>query len=329
VTQARMDDNDKARFLEATMAEEERARAVAHLSTSDEDAEDIGDAAYLLREMEGGGVLADEPDAAAGSTVPGDAEPADDGTKVIPFRPPSTQRPRRRIPAQWLALAAVLAGVLLVPFALSRSGSRGLGDPGEYAAQLSNRQAGLSADWINDRPWSTTRSGGTGDPLAENARAARLGALHVDLEIAAAAGQGEQMAVLCGQIQAQLGQVTNGGVAAAPYEELCGSNGLSSQEQQRLLRDGSENLVAFLPADYVSLGAWAEAARLAAQRRDPAFFDAKQSRKALDQLPEIPEITPSARAAAEQVHAAVQAGVEGRWDTLETALADLLKELGR
>src|SRR5687768_3625524 len=100
------------------MPEEERGSTVAHLSGSDADAGLLADAAYLLRELEAeeGVVVIDDDDAAGHAH----ADDVDTGTdpKVVPLRPPSTRRTRpRRLPARWMALAAMVAGVLLVPLA--------------------------------------------------------------------------------------------------------------------------------------------------------------------------------------------------------------------
>jgi hypothetical protein len=334
VTQPRMDDNDKARFLEATMPEEERARAVAHLSVSDEDAEDVGDAAYLLRELEAedgvpvGNAIedADVVDPVVASNVPAGVDAAGGDPKVIPLRPPSTQRARRRVPAQWLALAAVLAGVLLVlPPTLSRSGRE---VPGEYAALLANPEAGLGAGWIDNRPWSSTRSGGRDDGLTEDARAARLGALHVDLEVSLAARQAEQAERLSAQIVRYLGNVTNGGLVAAYYQEIGGRSSEPLSEHANALKEGWESLALFLPGDHLHAGAWAEAAYLAAARRDTAFFTATRSREALNQLTESPEISTRGKAAAEQILDATRESGDPDWPLLSTAAADLLAALG-
>ena len=81
-----------------TLSEEEHARALAHLSASDEDAELLADAAFMLRELEaedgapvvatddaaddGADAVAD-PDPPVAPPAPIEAEPAGDDPQVI------------------------------------------------------------------------------------------------------------------------------------------------------------------------------------------------------------------------------------------------------
>lgn len=328
MTQPRMDDNDKARFLEATMPEEERARAVAHLSASDEDAEDVGDAAYLLRELEAEqGVLVDDADQET-DVVLADVrvEPKTvvdgDEAKVIPLRPPSTQRARRRVPAQWLALAAVLAGVLLVPLALSRSGSRGIGEPSQFTAQLANPGAGLSPDW--GHPWSGTRGGSAGSEI-DNSVAVEIGALHVDLEVAVAARQVEQTKWISARIPTFLEDIPGSGGLEQIYKQIGSNAGKPAEEQAQLLREAEETVAEFLQHDiHFTLGAWAEAARLAAANGDTAFFAAKRSRDALARFTRSGDVAPPTRAAAQEVQAQLERAGRLDWPLLTEKLNALL-----
>jgi hypothetical protein len=320
-----MDNNDLARFLDHTLAEEEHGRAVTHLSVSDEDAELLADAAYMLRELEAeDGTVADDGEDT--SHPHGDA--ADTGTdaKVIPLRPPSTARTRpRRVPVRWLALAAVLAGVLLVPLALSRS--RGPAGPGEFAALLTSRDAGLSADWVNRPPWRATR--GNASVAERNALSARVGATNVDLDVAIQARQAEQTVVLAERIAEWLERSPESGAAFAAryYREIAASASEEPKQLATSLAEARKFEAGVLDEDYMSLGAWAEAARIAAERRDAPFFHARASQKMLDRAASLPSLGEDSRPLIEAIRAAAQAD-QPDWTVLSEKTRELLSQIG-
>lgn len=316
-----MDNNDLARFLDRAMSEEERGSTVAHLSESDADAGVVGDAAYLLRDLEGeDGVVVIDDDAAEDHPH---ADDVDTGTdpKVVPLRPPSTRRTWRRAPARWLALAAVLAGVLLVPLALSRSGSR---DPGDFADLLANRGAGLPAGW-DQRGWSVTR--GEGNVVADTTLSAQLGALQVSLEVAAAASQADATTRLAGAIAGRLGDVQGSGPVAAAYRDIESRAQEPAETLVPSVTDARESLAAFVEEDYFNLGAWAQAATIAAKRRDAAFFHARASRKLLDRAASLPSLDDNTRATVEALRTAARAD-QLSWSVLETQTSTLLQQIG-
>lgn len=321
MTRRNMDDNDLARLLDRTLAKDERGSAVAHLAGSDADAEVLGDAAYLLREFEEAedGVIVG--DTRTGHPHQDEADTGHDA-RVVPLRPPSTARTWRRGPVRWLALAAVLAGVLLVPLALSRSGAR---DPGDFATLLASRDAGLPTDeWTDRERWSRTRGGGNG--VAENADAARLGALQVDLEVAAAAGQSGEITEITREIVAMLGEVAGSGPLAAVYGDI----GTRAEEPAETLMpsvaEARESLAPFVDEDHFSVGAWAEASTIAVQRRDAAFFHARASRKMLDRAASLASLDEEGRTTVEAIRQAAQAD-QPNWAVLATQTDALLHQI--
>ena len=237
--------------------------------------------------------------------------------KVVPLRPPSTRRTRpRRLPTRWLALAAMVAGVLLVPLALSRSASRGTGD---YAALLANREAGLPVDW-KQRYWRVTRGEAV---AADNARAAQLGALHTDLALAISGRQAEETDQLARQIEQQLSEVPGAGAVAGYYREIAAGAGGPKEELAQTLEDGRERVAESVGADYFSLGAWAEAAMIAAASRDAAFFRRRASRRMMDRAASIPET----RATLQAIRTAARPD-QPDWPVLESQTQDLLRQIG-
>lgn len=328
MTRPPMDENDLARFLEAHgLTEAERGAAVAHLSESDPDAELIADAAYMLRELEADeGVIPlrrPEPRHLHVDDVDKGAD-----TPPAPSRPPSMQRARpRRIPVRWLALAAMLAGVLLVPLALSRTGGRGAGSA-DFAVLLVNQNAGLPAGWTDQYPWTRTR-GGAG-AVIEDALAARLGAWNTDLALAIDARQADETEVLAGRIEEALGSPQLGGasLAAAPYREIASGAGGEPATLAPLLAQGRELIASFVAGDAFALGAWAEASRIAVQQRDAAFFRARESRRMLERAAKLGSLDESTRNSIEALRAASRADAEPDWVALESHTEQLLVRLG-
>ncbi|HEX6372760.1 MAG TPA: hypothetical protein VF006_27815 [Longimicrobium sp.] len=319
MSQPHMDHNDLAQLLDSTLSEEARGSTIAHLAASDADAEVLGDAAYLLRDLDPQGGVADDEGADPRFD---DADTGVDA-RVIPLRPPSTgARTWRRPPARWLALAAVLAGVLLVPLALSRSGSRG---PGDFAALLANREAGLPTGW-DQRGWSVRRGGG--DPVIDNARAARLGALHTDLGLAISGGQAAETRLISEQIEQLLVDVPASGTVTPYYRDLAARAGGPKEELGKVLEDGRVAVAGFVDADFFDLGAWAAAARIAAASQDAAFFHARASRKMLDRAAALDSLDSGARATVDAIRTAAAAD-QPDWTVLTAQAKELLEQIGR
>lgn len=334
MTRPRTDHNDLARFLERSLSEEEHARALTRLSASDEDADVLADAAVMLRELEAedGVVVAEEddpddadPDPPAMPADSADADPAvGGGATVIPLRPPSTQR-RRRIPTRWLALAAVLAGVVLVlPQAMSRGG--GPGTPAQFAAALEDRGAGVPVGWIERDRWPRYR--GPGDVAEDDAGAARLGALLVDLRLAVDAHQEAQTIPITDEIAATLPDVTGSESVAAIYRQIGERAGDAPAELEELMEDGHEFVVLLVDPDHFAAGAWTEAAQLAAVKRDAAFFRSTETRRALRDMAGL-AMPADARTALGVARAAGEGEAPPDWSALEDALATLGRELWR
>lgn len=314
---AALHDRELAERDDADDAESEAVRQ--ELASADDDVlAAYADAVAIAREHR-------EEDDAAG-TVPGAAksEPTVPGaTPVTPLRPPERARGWRRPPARWLALAAVLAAVALVPF-LRRAGSSPA-DAGRYAVLLESRDAGVPPE-MREHPLDGTR--GEGNVYADTALAARLGILLLDLELAARARDGEHTARLAAAVARRLEGVPGSAPVAAVYREIERNAGGPPEELEELLKDGREGVGSFFDEGLVELGSWNQAARLAAFRRDAGFFASRETRTVLEGL-DSPSLAPPVRAAAARVRAALPAGGEPRWPALAPALDELMKALAR
>jgi hypothetical protein len=323
VTLPEMDRNRLAALLDARLAERERDDALAHLSASDEDGEVFADAAAVLRELEAedGVVVAGETAADDASRVP-EAEPAD--PKVVPLRPPSTRRSWRRPPARWVALAAVLVGALLV--LPSRFGGR---DSGDFAALLANRDDGLPRGWTaQPPPWRGTRGGG--DAMIDNARAARLGAVHLALQVAAAAREADDTRLLAERAALTIegGEIPGSGGVASTYRAIGQRAGESPSILATELAEAREYILGFVDEDYFTLGAWAEAARIAARQHDAAFFRVRDSRRMLERAASLPALDEATRVSVGALRAASTTDAEPDWRAVENHATQLLGYLG-
>ncbi len=288
-----------AALLDGRLDERQRAEAVERLASSDDEFEAFVDALAVTRELEA------EEEAAG----------------VTPLRPRARRRWWQRPGGQWAAIAAVLVGLALLPALWSRSRDPGTDDPARFAAQLSPEDTGLPAGW-NPSPWGTTR--GPGDPLTPEARAVRLGALLTELEVVVRA-RDTAAARVAARIVGLLEGVRGGALATAPYRELGGRAGEPPERLAPLLEEGREGVAAAVAdVEHLELGAWAEAGRIAARRRDAEFFRSRVSRDALDGAAELTAGNGAAGAAVERVRAA---GADD-WGALEGGLTELLRVLG-
>lgn len=306
------DDERLAAFLEGRMDADRRQEMLAHFMASDHEREVLAITADLLREME------EE-----------DAEPApvvEEG--VIPLhtrRPEPARELRRRVPVlQWLAMAAVLAGIAL--FSGRALQNRAAGEPVRIAARLEHGAEGLPAGWTERRPWTSARGDAPGralTPAARRASSARAGAMLVDLSVAVQARDAAATRVLAAQLAARFDP--QGGRAGA-LREITDSAGGSPERLRPLIGEATERIEDRLDRDALRLGAWTEAAALAAARQDAAFFRDRSTRRILDRAGRLTQADPSADAALKQVRLQLSADPP-RWESLTPALDALAREL--
>jgi hypothetical protein len=313
---AALHDRELAERDDADDAESEAVRQ--ELASADDDAlAAYADAVAIAREHreEDAAAAAAAVQAAAKSepTVPG-------ATPVTPLRPPERARGWRRPPARWLALAAVLAAVALIPF-LRRAGSD---DPRDAVALLQAQGAALPAGW-DSHPWSRTRGGGDG--LTDDARAVRLGTLMVDLNVAYTAGDTAAVQLLADRIGFYLESVPGSGPLASIYRRLeTNAAKVGNAEVERLMTEAWEQLPRTVGEKMVRLGAWTEAARIAATRRDADFFRDRRARTVLDHAADDSMLPKPARGAAARAATAAEGAPD--WNALRDDLDVLLRVIG-
>lgn len=293
-----------ASLLDGRLDEAQRAELLELLASSEDAFEAYLDAVAITQELE------DAPD-----------EPG-----VIPLQQPPPARGWRWPDGRWLALAAAVVGIVLIPLLWRGPGAPDLRDPGQFVTLLEAERAGLPVGW-NGRPWSTTR--GAGDPLSPQARAVRVGARLTDLELAVRAGESATTALLAAEIAALLQAVPASGPLAAVYREIERRAGEPPERLEPLLEQGRDSIAQILGEGFVALGAWAEAARVAAARRDAGFFRSRTTSAVLDRTRKHPSLDEQARGSVEQIRSAIRAEGAPDWGALEREITQMLRALAR
>ncbi len=293
-----------AALMDGRLDERERAELLARLASSEDALEIYADATAALREAEAG------------------------EAKVLPLTPPARRAERWRTPARrWLAAAAILAGVAVGgPLLWTRVRSPVGEEPGRSFAPLVGDGIGLPAGW-DESPWTTVRGGGVAEPLTPTARAARVGARIVDLEIAVWS-RDTAAPRLASEVAALLEGVPAGAPVATMYRVLAQRAGRSPEELEPLLERGRLAASKLVGADVFRLAAWAEAGRVAAARRSAEFFRTRESRLLLEWASRLPSLPDAAGPVVRRLQGELPPGDPPDWGALEHDVTELLRVLG-
>lgn len=315
MSEAWNEDEWVAAFLDGRLDERERAEMLARLATDDEAYEHFAATAAILREAEKtegvllGVAMGEDQEVAPSGSVGGDA-PAGADEGVVPLR--SRKRPPILI---WLALAAGIAGIALAGSALWPRASSAY--PVRLAARLEHPDRRLPAGWTDHRPWSSPRGDDQGAALTPEEKAAlavRAGADLVDLSVAVR-GRDTVRTRLLGQR------------IASRYDprsvQIADRAGAAPKRLLPLVEQATDRIATRLGREPLELGAWTEAARLAAARRDAAFFGDPGTGPMLDRLAAA---HPAARAAVERVRL-LAAADPSQWSALAATLHVLAQKI--
>jgi hypothetical protein len=308
-----------AALLDGRLDARHRDELLTELAASEDDFDAFADAVAITAELEGAAPVA-TPIHAAAPTTPIHPVP---GVTPIPAAPVVTPidaaRSRRRgLAPRWLALAAVLAGVALAPWLLTRFAA-------ERGGLVAVEAAALPAGW-NASPWGATR--GAGDGLTREARAVRLGARLVDVELAVR-GRDPATAQLATETAMLLDGIDGGPPAASIYRDVAARAGEPAERLQPLLDEGRKLVPQMAGEEEVRLGAWLESARIAAATRDRGFFATRATRSRLKGMAEDAGLPPAARGAASRIRTAAESSSDQDWGLLERELAGMLRSLAR
>jgi hypothetical protein len=298
VKESRVDAERLAALLDGRLGERERAEVLAELAASDEAYEAYADALAVARELEG------ERGASA----------------VIPLDPRRARWRRGGSRGLWVALAAAgLVGIAVLPWL--RSDRDAADSPTGVVAILTDRT--LPASW-DGAPWATTR--GAGDPRSDAARAARLGARLVDFELAARAHDPRARA-LAGDVARLLDGVPRGPIVATLYRAVS-SGAVDPRDSLALLLERGRAAARGASESHYTLGAWAEAGRVAAAHGDGGYFKALARGDALSAALGSSDVSPEARALVERVRAAAASSGAPDLGAVRRDLDELLAVLG-
>jgi hypothetical protein len=302
VKEPRHDDERLSALLAGRLTGPERDELLAHLSTSEEDADVAITAAAILREME-------EEDAEAAA---GGAQHASPPQRDV--MPPSVQKRARGWPRKTPRWAGTLAIAGLVVLGFQTALGRGAPDPLRVAAALSETRQ-LPQDWKDPASSDVTRGAGEPGSLERGVHLMRL-------IVSVQARDTTQTAKIAQRLYSLVDN------QASVLKEIEGRAGESPENLRPLLEQASDRVEALSERDYVRLGAWIEAARLAARRRDAAFFATRDTRAMLRRADRMTRGNDDAQQAIAAVRNASSAEGEPNWDALNGALGELYRNAG-
>jgi hypothetical protein len=296
VKEPREDDERLSALLEGRVEGRQREDMLAHLAAADEDYEVFTDTAAVLRALE-------EEDARA-------------------RRGPVPPSMRKR---GWVRTAAYAVSAVVVLLAISwalreRGGSAGA-SPLQLAMRADPDAAGLRTGWAIPAPSDPPRGE---DRAATNALAVRAGAMLVDLSVAVLAGDLPRARQLAGQA---LDDFEPGAGPRAPLRRIAEAGPDTPRDSLNALVNAATDRLAALGRKPLEVGAWAEAARIAAAARNAGFFQDDAGPGMLDHAEDLATDDDARRAVAQVREVLPANGAPPRWVELEERLGTLLSEL--
>jgi hypothetical protein len=292
VKEPREDDERLSALLEGRVEGRQREELLAHLAEADDDYEVFTNTASVLRALE-------EEDARA-------------------RRPVAVLSMRRRGWPSARTIAAVAGTVVLLLAAGWLLRGRG-GTAADYPLRLAMDVE--TADWSPWTPQGTVRGGD--EPSSRDARAVYAGARLVDLAVFVRMGNTAQIGELALTLQRELYRNTNteaplSRIAAEPTAPAASLNALVNEATKDYPKRGR---------DALELGAWIEAARLAARARNADFFEDGPTAGMLRRAERLARGDALAEAAVVAVDEARPRNGEANWAVLASRLEMMLARL--
>jgi hypothetical protein len=304
VTEPRPDDERLSALLDGRLQGRERDELLAHLADDDDDYQRFVDSADILHELQ-------DEDAREQAPTPEGATPPSMGSPARGWR--------RRTP-RWIAIPAVLVGFAVFGILATRGRTTRIGEPVHLAASLEPARGPLP-NANGARPWDAFRGPGAAVPQA--AQAAQAGAMLVDLSLAAQQGDSAATRLWAEQLWHRFDQRAG---PDTPLRRISAHPGQPYESLRPLLVRATERLEESLGREPLRLGAWTQAALLAAQWKYEPFFRSGETRETLRAAERVTAGDPPAGAALEAVRTALPA--EGTdWATLQSAITKLQAEI--
>lgn len=283
------DVEEMAAFLDGRLTGERRTAFVARLAESGELRETLGEAAGLLRELEGAGQ-----------------------SPVVGTRSWWNDHQRTFLIAAGILVVAIVPAVRM----MTRSAPAVNRDQDPILRIASSLPVGLDT-----LAWSEPRTRGGASALAAGARAARAGALFTDLELQVAAAD-SGAAHTAERIIALVPDTPMSGLVIGVLRDLGTNLRLPPAERALRLERARVGLARLVGEERMMAGALIEGARIAAFQRDSSFFRAGAN--ALDHLRRSSAVTDDER---DQLNRAI-AAVPDDWGVALQRLTSLLVLMG-
>ncbi|HEX2076136.1 MAG TPA: hypothetical protein VHG08_00455 [Longimicrobium sp.] len=292
MNEPRNDDERLSALIEGRVGGRQRDALLAHLSAADDDYAVFTDTAAVLQALE-------DEDAPGGRVV-------------------------ALFPRPWVrgaALAAAAAGIVLVSSLALRDRAPAGAQPVQLAALVDPAGQGLPQEWAGRSRWYSARGGSPAD--AGDVEAVRAGALMADLAVAVQGRDAADTRLLAEQVR---NRWEPGAGGETPLRQIAARAGAPPESLNGLLQEATDRLAGRLGSEALQVGAWTEAALLAAHGRNEAFFREGTTRAMLARAERLAG-DDAARAALARVRAALPEEGAPRWESLEKELDTLLREL--
>ncbi len=292
----REDDERLSALLEGRVEGRQREELLAHLAEADDDYEVFTNTASVLRALE-----------------------EEDARGRRPGAPPSMRRRAWPAARTLAAVAGTMVLLLAAGWLLRGRGGSAAGYPLQLAMDLNVD----TANWSPWEPQGTVR--GWDVPTAKRPRAIYAGAKLMDLAVAVRSGDTAQIRELARTLQRELDVRTNPNaplsrIAEAADQPADSLNALLEQATERYARSYSKEL---------ELGAWIEAARLAALAKDAGFFADGASAGMLSRAERLARGDAQAEAAVAAVDDVLPPNVDAEWTELARRLEMMLARLAQ
>jgi hypothetical protein len=235
-----------AALIDGRLSDDARAEVMRQLGESEEDLDIALDAAAAIDGLDEG---------------------RREGARVSSI---STQR-RKRLRA--ISFATVSLAAAAVAVIVLRAPRTNVESASEMVSTLSSHEP-LPADW-NYSPWPAQRGD---ENVSDSSLLIRIGVRTTDLEFALRAGD-PNAARFAREIDTMLEGVPGGSVVGAVYQQLA-----AKPDSDGLLTDARHALASLPRQDLITLGAWLEAARIAAERHDEKWFKNEPNQRMLQEL---------------------------------------------
>jgi hypothetical protein len=295
VKEPREDDERLSALLEGRVEGRQREELLAHLAEADDDYEVFTNTASVLRALE-------EEDARARRPV---------------AVPPSMRRRGWPLARTLVAMAGTVVLLLAVGWLLRGRGGSAAGDPLQLAMNL-------NVDRANWNPWEppgTVR--GPEVPTAKRPRAVYAGAKLVDLAVAVRMRDTALIHESATALQRNLDVRTN---PAAALSRIAAQPDASKDTLDAWIELATDKY-AKLDREALEVGAWLEAARLAAMAKNAGFFANGASAGMLSRAKRLARGDAEAEKAVSAVHETLPRNGNTNWDLLAGRLETMLARL--